>query len=306
MKLRNVTDDELKQAFSSLKSNKSAGFDQIYPKVIKHVASEIFKPLKFVINLSIRQGIVPQKLKIARIVPVHKNSEKTLVTNYRPISILPCFSKLMERIMYNRLFEHVKNNNVLYQQQFGFQAKHATDHAALVFSDYILSTLKKKEFLLSIFIDLSKTFDTVDHNILLTKLEHYGVKNGNLKWFQSYLTERKQFVTNGEKFKYISVGVPQGSILCPLLFLLYVNDMANCSNILKFILFADDTTIFYSGKNITEVFKKVNSELPKLKNWFIANKLSLNTTKTKYILFHKMTSHWNFKKFLLTLCRLKE
>ena len=287
MSIKDITSDELKVAFMKLEPDKSAGFDEINPRVVKYVSTEIFKPLKYIINLSVRQGEVPEKLKIARVVPVFKDGDRTEVSNYRPISILTCFSKIYEKIMYNRLFNHLETNNILYKKQFGFQAKNSTEHAALVLSDNILTAFEKNEFLLSLFIDLSKAFDTVDHDILIAKLESYGVRNSNLKWFQNYLSQRKQFVTNGKGILGITHGVPQGSILGPLLFLIYINDIAKCSKLLNFILFADDTTAFLSGKNATEVFGKVNTELPKLQSWFFANKLSLNTIKTKYILFHK-------------------
>ena len=287
IKMFDVTDTELKNAFSSLQSDKSPGIDEVMTRVVTNISSEIFKPLKYSINLSIRQGIFPEKLKIARVVPIYKDGDRTLLNNYRPISILPCFSKLYERVMHSRIYLHLKNNNVLFNQQFGFQAEHSTEHAAVLFSDHILSTFEKNEFLLSVFIDLSKAFDTVDHAILFKKLENYGIENVYSKWFQSYLTGRKQIVTGGKTLRSVSIGVPQGSILGPLLFLLYINDIANSSNILKFILFADDTTIFHSHKNIHEVFQVIKTELPKVQEWLNANKLSLNTIKTKYMLFHK-------------------
>ena len=287
MSVKELSNEELKSALKSLEPDKSPGFDEISPKIVKFVSTEIFKPFKYVINLSLMQGRVPDKLKIARVVPVYKDGDRTEVSNYRPISILTCFSKVYERIMHNRLSEHLEINKVLYSRQFGFQARNSTDHAALVLSDSILSALEKNEFLLSLFIDLSKAFDTVDHNILLQKLEYYGVRNENLKWFKSYLHNRRQFVTHGETLRLITCGVPQGSILGPLLFLIYINDIAKCSSLLSFILFADDTTAFFSGKKPLEVFRTVNEEIPKLQNWFYANKLSLNALKTKYILFHK-------------------
>ena len=287
MKATDLSNEELKKAIMNLEPDKSAGYDEISPKIVKHVSAEIFKPLKYVINLSVRQGEVPDKLKIARVVPIYKDGDRLEVSNYRPISILSCFSKIYERVMFNRLYNHLEINNVLYRKQFGFQARNSTEHAALVLSDKILSAFEKNEFLLSLFIDLSKAFDTVDHSILIKKLDYYGVRNENLKWFKSYLTNRKQFVINGKNLEVISYGVPQGSILGPLLFLIYINDIAKCTELLDFILFADDTTSFVSGKNALELFRTVNNELPKLQNWFYANKLSLNTLKTKYVLFHK-------------------
>ena len=167
---------------------------------------------------------------------------------------------------------------------------HSTDHAVIELTNEIYQCFDKNLSTLGVFIDLSKAFDTVNHEILIKKLQNYGVKNNNLKWINSYLSNRKQCVSYGTKFtKFLDIncGVSQGSILGPLLFLIYVNDIVSSSNCLNFILFADDTNIFYSHKNINIIFETVNRELIKINEWFQANKLSLNTTKTKYTIFAK-------------------
>ena len=172
------------------------------------------------------KGIVPNKLKIARVTPIHKAGENTDVSNYRPISVLPCFSKILERIMYNRLFDYLNKHNMLYNRQFGFQKANSTDHAIIQLADQLIESFNNNKFTIGVFIDLSKAFDTVDHQILLKKLKHYGVVGNNLKWFQSYLSNRKQFIkfnqTEETNTLNIKCGVPQGSILGPLLFLLYI------------------------------------------------------------------------------------
>ena len=282
--------NELKVAFFSLDINKSPGFDDISFNVIKKCFSALHKPLLHIFNLSIIKGICPDDLKIARVIPSFKGGDDKELGNYRPISVLPCFSKILERIMYNRLYNHLIKNKLLYPKQFGFQKGHSTEHAIIHLVDQINDNFENNKFTLGVFIDLSKAFDTVDHKILLKKLNFYGVCGQNIQWYESYLTNRKQFLTFDNKntdFENITCGVPQGSILGPLLFLIYVNDLCNASNILDPIMFADDTNLFYSHQNISSLFSTVNNELNKINEWFKANKLSLNVKKTKYTFFHK-------------------
>ena len=178
-----------------------------------------------IFQLSLSQGIFPDNLKVAKITPIFKASESSSLFNYRPISVLPCFSKILERIVYNRLYKYIYKNNILYNKQFGFQKHHSTDHAILQLFEQISDSFENDKFTVSVFIDLSKAFDTVDHNILLEKLIYYGITGTNLHWFSSYLTNRKQFVSYNPDKKstilQIRCGVPQGSILGPLLFLLW-------------------------------------------------------------------------------------
>ena len=282
--------NELKDAFFSLNINKSPSFDDISFTVLKNCFDALHKPLLHVFNLYIIKGICPDDLKIARVTPIFKGGDDKKLGNYRPISVLPCFSKILERIMYNRLYNHLVKNKILYSKQFGFQKGYSTEHAIIHLIDQINNNFENNECTLGVFIDLSKAFDTVDHQILLKKLNLYGINGPNIHWFESYLTNRKQFLTFDNKntpFANITCGGPQGSILGPLLFLIYVNDLCSASNISDPIMFVDDTNLFYSHQNISSLFMTVNNELDKIGEWFKANKLSLNVKKTKYTFFQK-------------------
>ena len=195
----NLTNEELQKAFSTLQLNKSPGYDDISINIVKSVFDIIESSLCYIFNLSLNSGVFPDKLKIARILPVFKSADESILTNYRPISILPCFSKILERIMYNRLYRFLCSHDILYEKQFGFQAGNSTDHAIIQLTQEIFQSFNENKFTLGVFIDLSKAFDTVNHNISLSKLENYGIKNTNLKWFESYLSLRKQFVSYGQK-----------------------------------------------------------------------------------------------------------
>ena len=194
----------------------------------------------------------------------------------------------MERLMYNRLLSFIKKHDVLYQKQYGFQSGKSTELAIDSLLGNVIETFEKKKNSICIFLDFAKAFDTVDHQILLKKLEHYGIRGHSLKWFESYLNERKQCVSIGNTIsdvKTLTCGVPQGSILGPLLFLLYINDINKSSNLLKFLLFADDTCLSYSFKPNAKTETTINEELQKVTEWLVTNRLFLNVDKSNYLFF---------------------
>ena len=222
--------NKLEDTFFSLNINKSPGFDGISFTVLKNCFGTLHKPFLDVFNLSIVKGLFPDDLKIARVTPVFKGGDEKDLGNYRPISVLPCFSKILERIMYSRLYNHLIKNNILYSKQFGSQKGHSTEHAIIQLIDQINNNFENSEFTIGVFMYLSKAFDTVNHRILLKKLIHYGVNGNNVRWFKTYLTNRKQFRSFNNKntnFSNITCGVPQGSIFGTLLILIYVNGLHN-------------------------------------------------------------------------------
>ena len=204
------------------------------------------------------------------------------MNNYRPISLLPSLSKVLEEIVHHRLYKFLDMQDILYSNQFGFRPKHSTIHAVTNFVAYVQNSIEQKNPTVSVLLDLSKAFDTIDHKILLAKLNNYGVRGIALEWFRSYLTGRSQYVsykdTNSDSL-FISCGVPQGSVLGPLLFIIYTNDLPNSLKHSQCILFADDTTVFKSSHNINDAITSIESDLGNLYDWFCANKLSLNVGK---------------------------
>ena len=289
-----VTASELLQLTVKLKNGKAPGFDQIGPSLVKEIFPVICEPLLHIFNLSLSMGIVPDQLKIAKIIPVYKKGDHSSACNYRPISLLSVFDKLLEQIMYSRLISFLNVNNVLYGYQFGFRQNHSTTAALLEVLDNIYQNLDNHNKILGIYLDLQKAFDTVNHDILLYKLHNYGVRGRAYDWFKNYLTNRVQFtcVNNiSSTVAEITCGVPQGSVLGPLLFLIYINDIANAVPNEKVRLFADDTNLFLARNTVPSVVDAANNTMLKLNNWFLANKLSLNTDKTCYMVFPPDTSN---------------
>ena len=263
------------------------GPDAISNKFIKIASPIISKPVTKIFNLSLATGIFPEPLKLSRVTPIYKSDTKTQVSNYRPISLISFFAKTLEKIVFNQLSTFLIDNSILYDYQFGFRKNHSTALALVEITDRISKALDENKTVCGLFIDFSKAFDTVDHQILLEKLEYYGIKNTAHAWFSDYLSNRMQYVEiDGHKSDSLNVtyGVPQGSTLGPLLFLLYINDLPLCSTKLIFRLFADDTNVFLDDSDLDNIERDMNRELNKVSDWLNANKLSLNLTKSNYML----------------------
>ena len=261
----------------------SSGWDQILPRVVKLTYQNFIVPITHVMNLSIINGVVPTELKVAKVVPIYKSGDRRLINNYRPVSVLPCFSKILEKLMYKRISNFNHKHSLLNDCQFGFRQKRSTSHALIFLLDKITAALDNGDIVLGVFLDFSKAFDTVNHQILLNKMYKYGIRGIAFKWMESYLSNRRQFVLFKDvKSEYATVTcvMPQGSIMGPLLFLLYVNDIANVSMSLLPILFADDTNVFLTGNNIDQMIEIMNGELNNVFLWLNSNKLSLNVKNT--------------------------
>ena len=289
--LKRVTQAEIIDLVNNTKSKKSKDHDDIDMCLVKKIIPYLVIPLEHIFNISLQTGVFPDCMKIARVIPLFKNGNINDFTNYRPISLLSQFSKILEKIFHNRMMSFIEEKNILYESQYGFRKNMSTSLAILELVENITSSIDGCKSTVGIFIDLKKAFDTVNHDILVKKLVHYGIRGVANKWICSYLSNRSQYVcindTSSECMKVTCdrCGVPQGSILGPALFILYINDMCNVSMLMKSIVFADDTNFFYSGDNLSQVCETVSTELDKLHSWFQVNKLSLNISKTNFMIF---------------------
>ena len=295
-----ISEEDLRTIINNLKNKTSTGPYDLSYKFIKTIAAPLITPFTQIINQSIFNGVYPDALKTAKVIPLFKKDDNEIMDNYRPVSCLCPLAQIIGKVVNTQLTKYMMENKLFFNSQHGFRKIHSTETAAIELVDYTKNEIDNGHCPVSIFIDLSKAFDTIDHSILLQKLKYYGIDGIALNWFKSYLNERKQFVVindSNSDLNFIKTGVPQGSILGPLLFLIYINDLQFISTNLKLISFADDTTITLSlcfvknacnYCNNEQKFTKshLNQELQNVYNWLCANKLSLNLKKTKYMIFH--------------------
>ena len=287
---RTVEQKDVEKIIKDFKPKTSSGSDGISMKIIKSISISIVSSLTTLINQSLLTGIFPQKMKLAKILPLIKKPNVFEIDNFRPISLLSSLSKILEKCVFNQVYTYFEENLLFYCSQYGYRKNHSTEYACVELVDKIMHDLDEGETPMCFFLDLSKAFDTLNHNILLAKLKYYGLDDNALMWFKSYLSDRSQFVeidNTRSCTKPIKTGVPQGSILGPLLFIIYMNDINKASNKFEAILYADDTSL----NSIIKMFGNdnqsytINHELLLIYDWLNTNKLSLNISKTKYMLF---------------------
>ena len=276
-RLEKISLTSVLKTLNSLATKKAVGLDYISSKLLKVAALVLAESLCKIFNKSVKICTFPSERKSAKVFPVHKKDDKSNPNNYRPISVLPAVGKVFERIIYDQLYSYLSRNKLVTKHQSGFRSLHSTVTALLDATNEWYRNIDQDNTNVVVFLDLAKAFDTVSHEILLNKLELYGISGPTLDWFKSHLSNRDQ--------KKISCGVPQGSILGPLLFLIYINDLPACLKYATARMFADDTTITNSHKSTARLHREVNHDLNNLQNWLLANQLSLNVFKTEYMYF---------------------
>ena len=268
--------------------NSALGYDDIPTSVMKKCINDYIAPLTYLVNISIKQCIFPDELKIANVFPNFKSNDEPYITNYRPISVLNFFSKIFERIVANRIIDFLDQNDVFYDHQYGFKKCNLTNHAIITLVEKVAKALNSGKIVVEVYLDIRKAFDAISHPILLKNLYALGIRDNIYYWVKSYLTNRSLFVlyNNNNSKKINTHGVPQGSFLGPLFFIVFMNDFFQSIRFSILIHFADDNTVLIEGQNYNNIIFTLNTELQKLDVWLQANKLTLNTAKTHYMVFH--------------------
>ena len=292
--------NEIRKIIISLK-NKKGGNDDLHARILKHIVDYIVEPIVYIINLSIDTSTFPDHFKIAEVVPVYKAKEKYNPTNYRPISLISNLAKIFERILHNRIIKFFLKSKVIAENQYGFMKNKGTKDAIAYLTDYVVKNLDARQCTAAVMLDFSKAFDTVQHVMLLEKLEFYGIRGKSLELVKNYLTNRYQYVKVNDcksKLKEIKIGVPQGTILGPLFFIVYINELLRLvPNVLSY---ADDTAVLCTEKDWATTQTAMQDYLEKINYWLNINKLSINANKTEYLTFsiYKNKQPTNFNLYI--------
>ena len=287
-------ENEIRKIASELPTKSSSGYDNVSNVLLKEIIVQIVEPLSCIFNHSMQTGEFPDSMKLAEVIPLYKSKEHYLECNYRPISLLTTISKILEKIVYKRVYDFLVENCQLYENQFGFRSNHSCKHAIGQTVGTLLKNMENQKNSVCVLLDLSKAFDTIEHSIILKKLELYGIRGLALTWFQSYLSNRcmrvkcktLSFGTEvHSEVHNVEYGTPQRSCLGPLIFLIFVNDLHLHLVDSECVQFADDTTLIFSHRNLNYLCFCIEQELYRIRDWFNANKLTLNIDKSSYLLF---------------------
>ncbi|KAK3094300.1 hypothetical protein FSP39_000043 [Pinctada imbricata] len=282
-----ATEEEVFNLLNKLNVNKSAGIDTLGPRILKIAAGIITKPITSMINMSIFTGVFPEKLKTAKVTPIYKKGDKSDPSNYRPISILPTISKLFERHITTQMYDYLKENDLLMKEQSGFRKSHSCQTALTKLTEKWITDIDNGNMTGVSLLDFRKAFDLVNHKILIDKMKYYNFTNETLNWLESYLSNRTQTVHIGNvssNLSAITCGVPQGSVLGPVLFLLYINDLPLHVKNSRLDLFADDATLHKANNNLLEIERDMNEDMDHISAWCKENRMVINESKTKCIL----------------------
>ena len=289
-----TTPNEIMRLIEKLPNKRSSGHDGISNILLNELKVELSIILCDIFNESMQEGVFPEMMKLADVVPLYKSKTREEPTNYRPISLLLTLSKLLEKIIYKRTYEFLENNHSLFTSQYGFRSKHSCENAISELLSTILKNKETKKHTMAVFLDLSKAFDSLEHEVLYRKLELYGIRGQSLDWYKSYLQNRSMRVkcrvgSTGQieysEYYKLDYGTPQGSCLGPLLFLIFSNDLHLVLEHCMGILFADDTTVYKGSTSLRYLKWCLEDDLGKLSDWFRANKLTLNIGKSQCVLF---------------------
>lgn len=299
--LEPISESELVATFLTLSNSKATDADNIQMKPVKYVIDILAPCLAYIFNICLSTGHFPRNMQIAKVTVIYKKGPRNDMSNYRPISILPVFSKGLEKIILKRLNSFTDKFNLITSAQYGFRKNKSTELALLAQKEYILENFESRNMVLGLFLDFSKAFDLINHKILLQKLDHYGIRGVAHKLITSYLQHRTQFVVIQGKHsatKSIKTGVPQGSILGPFLFILYVNEIVRIDESAHYIIYADDTSLFFSSRCSSDLGSRANNALSKINTWAQENSLKLNIKKKqKLFYFTPATRKFSFPSF---------
>ena len=282
-----ISVDQVIDELHAISPNKASGLDNVCTKLIKYGSKAVAPILCKIFNMCLKQGCVPDELKVARVNPIYKSGSKDDLSNYRPISILPICSKILEKIVHKQLYKYVTDNDLMYDGQSGFRQQHSTSTALIKTIDKWNMEIDKGNYIGAVFVDLSKAFDMVNHTLLINKLKTMGITGIENNWFKSYLNNRTQHVSISGSISFPNVimsGVPQGSILGPLLFLLFINDMPEYITNCTVDMYADDTLIYVCHKDINVIEKCLNEDLVSVSRWLDDNLMKANVSKTKVMI----------------------